>query len=224
MRSNTVIVPVLLIGLLAAPALAVTNPFTETFSSAAANWSSSSVFTALNYPPSGGPDGSAYGSAQFSFANNANGDFPIMFRGQSNFASSGNAFVGDWLGSGVTSFSFSVRDSVPFPVSYFARFSNGGPGVVFLEPALVQPNTWSTFTIPIDPSTAFIYEGAPTLYGATFGAMARVQLGVVVDANLAGQAGPFTFDVDNVGIAPAPGSGVLVLGALGLAAVRRRRA
>lgn len=207
----------------AAPALAVTNPFTETFAGPGALWSSAAAFTALNYPPSGGPDGSAYGSAPFGFANNANGDFPIMFRGQSNFGSSGNAFVGDWLGAGVTSFSFSVRDTVPFPVQYFARFSNGGPGVVSLQTALVQPNTWTTFTVPIDPAAGFIYEGAPTLYSATFGAMARVQIGVVVDANLAGQAGPYTFDIDNVSIAPAPGAAAVLLGAIGVSAGRRRR-
>ena len=205
-----------------APALAVINPYTETFSSAAANWSSASTFTPLNYPPSGGPDGSAYGSAAFGFAGNVNGDFPIMFRGQSNFGSSGGAFNGDWLGAGVTSFSFSVRDNVPFPVQFFARFSNGGPGVVALETTLVQPNAWTTFTVPIDPSTPFIYEGAPTLFGQTFGAMARVQIGVVVDANLAGQAGPYTFDIDNVGIAPSPASGALLLGGLGLLGRRRR--
>jgi hypothetical protein len=205
----------------AAPALAVLNPYTETFSSPAASWSSSAVFTPLNYPSSGGPDGSGYGSAPFGFAGNVNGDFPIMFRAQGSFGSSAGAFVGDWLGAGVTTFSFSVRDSVPFPVQYFARFSSGGPGVVALESTPVAPNTWTTFSIGINPSTPFIYEGAPTLFGQTFGAMDRLQIGVVVDANLAGQAGPFTFDVDNVAIAPAPASGAVLL--LGLAGRRRRR-
>ena len=39
-----------------APALAVVNPYTETFDSSASNWSSSSVLTSLNYFPSGGPE------------------------------------------------------------------------------------------------------------------------------------------------------------------------
>jgi MYXO-CTERM domain-containing protein len=222
--ATTMIVPALAGGVFASASLAVVNPFTETFTGPASNWSSSSVFTPLNYVPTGGPDGSAYGSGSFGFAANAVGDFPIMFRGQSNFASSGNAFVGDWLAAGVTTFSFSLRHNAPTNVDFFARFSNGGPGVVSLQPVLVPANTWTTFNVTIDPSNpTFIYEGGPSLYGATFTSVARVQFGIVVDAALAGQAGPYTFDVDNVSITPAPGAAALFLSAAGLVGARRRR-
>ena len=209
--------------LLASSALAVTNPFTETFSGPSANWSIASIITAPTYIPTGGPDGSSYASGSFGFAAAANGDFPILFRGQDNFSSSSNAFVGNWLTSGVTSFSFSVRHNAPASIDFFARFSNGGPGVVSLQPTLVPANTWATFNVPINSSTPFIFEGGPSLYAATFSALTRVQIGFVVDASIAGQAGPYTFDVDNVSITPAPGAAAAFLGAAGIAGLRRRR-
>ena len=222
MRSFHTLAPAV-VALLSAPALAVINPYTEQFSGPAANWSSSSTFTPLSYPLSGGPDGSAYGSSGFGFAANSIGDFPILFRAQNSFGSSGGAFSGDWLGAGVTSLTFSVRDNAPAPVTFFARFSSGGPGVVSLQSVAVQPNTWTTFTVQIDPLAPFIYEGSPALFTSTFTNMDRLQIGVVVDAGLAGQPGPYTFDIDNVGIVPSPATGAVLVGALGLAGLRRRR-
>ena len=107
----------------AATASAVTVPFTETFSSSAANWSSSSSFTPLTYFASGGADGLGYASVNYSFVNNLPGDQPLVFRGQSNFGSSGNAFVGDWISTHVTDFSFYVRHNATAPVTFFARFA-----------------------------------------------------------------------------------------------------
>lgn len=204
---------------LAGSAMAVINPFTETFSSSAANWSSSSSFTPLTYVGSGGPDGSAYASVDFSFVNNLPGDQPLVFRGQSNFGSSGNAFVGNWLAAGVTEFSFSVRQHATAPVSFFARFAPAaGPGAVALFSAAATPGEWTTYTVSINPATPFIYEG--TNFNAAFSNVARVQIGVLVDNVTAGQT--VTMDIDNVGIIPAPGAALLPLAGL-LAAGRRRR-
>ncbi|MFO0831319.1 MAG: hypothetical protein U0637_05670 [Phycisphaerales bacterium] len=205
---------------LAAQASALTAPYTETFDSAAANWSSGSTFTALTYQPSGGPDGSAYGTRSVSFATNPVGDIPLLFRGQSNFGSSGGNFWGDWIAGGVTSFSFSVRHNAPVPVTFFARFTPGAVGAVALVSPPLAPNTWATFTVPIDPSTPFVYEG--TTFGTVFNNINRVQVGVMVDSAIAGQAGPYTFDIDNVSIVPAPGVAGLA-GLAGLVALRRRR-
>ncbi len=210
---------VVAVGGLAMAASAVTNPFTETFSSSSANWSSALAFTPLTYPAAGGPDGSGYGSRTISFAGNADGEQPLLFRGQSNFNSSGNAFVGNWITSGVNEFSFSVRHDAAVPVAFFARWSPAaGPGVVAIAGAAL-PNTWTTFTIAIDPATAFIYEGTTF---ATFGNVARVQVGVLVNAALAGNASTFNFDIDNVSIVPTPGAAGVV-GLLALAGLRRRR-
>ncbi len=219
--TRTLIVAAGVLTAIAGTSFATVVPFTETFSSPAANWSSAGTFTALTYPASGGPDGSGYGSAEFNFANAQNGEQPLLFRGQSNFNSSGNAFVGNWIADGVTSFSFSVRHNGPASVSFFARFAPAaGPGAVALAMPALAPNTWITYTVPIDPGAFFIFEG--TTFNSTFSDVARVQVGVLVDANLAGHADPVTFDIDNVRIVPAPGAASL-LGLGVIAGVRRRR-
>lgn len=221
MNTRALIVASGVLSALAGSSLGAVVPFTETFSSPSANWSSAATFTALSYPASGGPDGSGYGSAAFGFANAQNGEQPLLFRGQSNFNSSGNAFVGDWIADGVSAFSFSVRHNGPAPVSFFARFAPAmGPGAVALAMPALAPNTWTTYTVPIDPGAFFIYEG--TTFASTFSNVARVQVGVLVDANLAGHADPVTFDIDNVRIVPSPGA-LAVLGLGAVAGVRRRR-
>ncbi len=208
-----------------ASAFALVNPFTEHFDSSAALWSSASSFTPLNYIASGGPDGSAYASRSISFAGNNIGDFPILFRGQSNFNSSGNAFVGNWITGGVTQLKFSIRHNMDADVGFFARIApdpalpgNPGAAIALLSPA-VGPNQWTTFTIDINPGTPFIFEG--TNFNTVFSAVARVQFGVTIDSGTAHKEGPFTFDIDNVEIVPAPGA--LALGSFGLALAGRRR-
>jgi hypothetical protein len=207
---------------IAAHAFAVTVPYTETFASAAANWSSAATFTPLTYQPSGGLDGSGYATRSVSFATNPVGDIPLLFRGQSNFASSGGNFWGDWTSGGVTEFSFSVRHDAPAPVTFFARFTPAGAGAVALVAPPAAPGAWTTFTVPISPGTPFIFEGPGVTYASTFSNIGRVQVGVMVDAAIANQAGPFTFDIDNVSIVPAPGALGLV-GAAGVLGARRRR-
>jgi hypothetical protein len=204
----------------AGSSLAATVPFTETFSSPAANWSSASAFTPLNYLPAGGPDGSGYGSAAFTFASTAVGTQPLLFRGQSNFNSSGNAFVGNWITDGVTAFSFSVRHNATVPIDFFARFAPAaGPGAVALAMPSAQPNAWTTYSLAIDPSTPFIYEG--TTFASTFSSVARVQVGLTVPAGIVDQN--ITFDIDNVRIIPAPATaGLLGLGTLAGLSRRRR--
>lgn len=213
---------------LALPALAVSNPFTETFSGPGANWASASAgpgTAPLSYPASGGPDGSGYGSASFSFASAGVGTFPILFRARDSFNSSGDAFVGNWFAGGVSSFSFSVRQHSSVPLTFFARFvaSGANTGVVYQVPATLAPDTWNTYSFNISSSTPFIYEGSPALFGSTFSNIDQVQIGIIADASIAGQAGPFTFDVDNVSIVPAPGAVAMALCVGGLAARRRRR-
>jgi hypothetical protein len=210
---------VLTSGALAASTTAAVVPFTETFSSSAANWSSAAAFTPLTYLPDGGPDGSGYASVNYSFVNNLPGDQPLVFRGQSNFGSSGNAFVGNWITDGVTQFSFSVRQHATAPVMFFARFAPAaGPGAVALFNLPATPGEWTTYSVAINPATPFIYEG--TNFNGTFSNIARVQIGVLVDGGTAGQV--VTLDIDNVSIIPAPGAALLPLAGL-LAAGRRRR-
>lgn len=204
----------------ATAAHAVVVPFTETFDGPAANWSSAAAFTPLNYPASGGPDGSAFGSTSVNFANAQPGDQPIIFRAQSNFSSSNNNFVGDWITAGVTDLSLQVRHNGPAAVGYFVRFAPAaGPGAVFLFTDAVPANQWTTLSVPINSSTPFIFEG--TTFPGTFSNVARVQIGILV-GGLAGNPNPVTFDIDNAAIIPAPGAATLLSLAL-LAAGRRRR-
>lgn len=207
-------------------AMGVTYPFTETFSGPAANWATSSAGPAaspLTYVASGGPDGSGFGRNSFSFVGSTAGAFPILFRAQDSFNSSGDAFVGDWVGAGVQTFSFDVRHNAPVSLQYFARFVavGGFTGVIYQEPVLVPANTWTTVQFSVDPSTAFVFE--PGTNFGVFSNLDRVQIGVTAPAELAGTTPAYTFDVDNVSLVPTPGaSAVVMLG--GVIAVRRRRA
>jgi MYXO-CTERM domain-containing protein len=202
-------------------ALAVTNPFTESFNSSSANWSSASAFTAMTYFASGGVGNSGYAGSSVSFTGQTTGAQPILARAQSNFSSSNNEFFGNWIASGVAQLSLSVRQNTGVPVTYFVRFAPAaGPGAVAVIPVAVQPNTWTNLSLAINASTPFIYEG--TTFSGAFSDVSRVQVGVLVDAALADQAGPFAFDVDNVAITPAPGA-LGLLGVCGLIAGRRRR-
>ncbi|MFZ4572935.1 MAG: hypothetical protein ACOYN0_00975, partial [Phycisphaerales bacterium] len=209
------------ITLCAAGASAVVVPFTETFESSTAAWSSAAAFTPLSYTGSGGPDGSGFGSTPVPFSAFTPFAQPLIFRGQGNFNSSGNAMFGDWIAAGVTTFSFSVRHNAPEPIDFFARFTPAfGAGVVGLTQGPVQPNVWTTLSVAINASNPnLIYEGTAF---PVFGNINRTQVGILVPPSLAGNPGSFTFDIDNVSVTPAPGAaGLLAIGAI--AAGRRRR-
>ena len=200
---------------------AVVNPFTETFSSPAAAWSGASAFTPLTDVGSGGPDGSGYATTDLGVTTIPVNTQLILFRGQSNFNSSGNAFVGNWQAAGVTAFTFSFRHNAPGALDVFARFApEQGGGIVALTSPQVQPNTWTTLTVAINPANPFlIYEG--TTFDV-FNAIARTQVGILVPQALGNNPGSFTFDIDNVSITPAPGGAAVLAGGLLLAARRRR--
>ncbi|MBL8875206.1 MAG: hypothetical protein JNM86_05350 [Phycisphaerae bacterium] len=205
-------------------ALALVNPFTEHFESAACNWSIGAALTPPTYFASGGVDGGSYAGRSFSLAGNNIGATPILFRAQSNFNSSGNAFVGNWITGGVTKLQFSLRHNMDVPVTFFARISpdpvtSPNPGGVIALTSAVAGNQWATFTVDIGPGSPFIYEG--TTFNAVFSAVARLQFGVFVDAGTANKVGPFAFDIDNVSIIPA--TGTLSIAGAGLVLVSRRR-
>ena len=210
-----------------APAFGAVNPFTETFSSSAANWSSAAALPPLTFPASGGPDGSAFGSTPFSFTAGSSGNPIAIFRAQDTFNSSGSAFVGDWFAAGISTMSFSVRHNAPFPLQFFGRFLAVGQvtGAAYSFPSsLVAPNTWTTLSVPInnfaDPN--WTPEGPPSILTSTFTNLGKIQIGVWGDANTAAQNGPFTFDIDNASVTPTPGAPALI-GLAGLFATRRRR-
>lgn len=194
------------------------NPFTETFATSA-GWRDGGGVNAPALAASGGPDGSSYVTTMLSFFNYGPGENPQLFRAELPYGSSGGSLFGDWIGAGITSFSFWFRAATPGPIAVFARFAPAmGPGVVAVA-GQAAPNAWTQFTVAIGPGAPLIYEGTSF---SVFGSIGRVQIGVIVPAGLAGSNVPFTFDLDTVAVVPAP-TGAALAGLGLLAAARRRR-
>jgi hypothetical protein len=204
----------------AAEVRAATVPFTETFNAGSANWFDSPGTTPLAWNVFGGPDGSPFASTPFNFVNSAANDTPVLFRAQDEFASSGGAFVGDWVTGGVTVFNASVRQNSGVPLNFFVRFAspNNFPGADNVFPISVPSGTWTSLSAAL-PNPGLIFEG-PFSYGQVFGNVGHVQIGVSVPQGLAGVDNSFSFDVDNVGIVPEPTSLALLL--LGVSVVGRK--
>ena len=199
-------------------------PFTEDFSADNANWKDPASAD-LSFVAAGGPDASGFVTTAFSFAGAAEGDTPVLLRGQGNFDASGDAFVGDWTSEGVTTFSAWVRHDAPFPLTYFARFASpiNFPGAVAINFAPVLPNTWTKISFDISAlNPQFVtFEGAD--FNSVFGNVGNVQLGVSVSAALAGYTPAVTLGLDQPTITPEPATfGLMALGAWALP--RRRGA
>jgi len=207
--------------LAATTAGAIVVPFTEDFDTDSANWFNAAETGPVDWSAVGGPDGGAYATTGFNFQFSNLADRPALFRGHDALNSSGDGFVGDWITSGVTEFSFTVRHDAPLPLPFFARFApNFAPGANAVAFAPVLPNVWTTITVPINPGAFFIYEG--TDFASTFSNVGRVQIGIEVPAGLNGLDQLVTFDLDKPTIVPAPPvAGLFALG--GLAATTRRR-
>lgn len=219
-----------LLVLLTSTAGAVTVPFTEDFSANNSNWGKSpSVFTAADYVSTGGPTGAGDGfiSNAFTFAGGDLGQ--LVFRGQDNFNSSGNAFVGNWIGT-VNTLSFWIRQNSDTPLRVGIRMAVAGssfPGANIVAQTPVQPNVWTLINIPISetPGAGYIYTGEGAPLSAVTGNLGKIQILAQRETLAVGTV--VTFGVDKISIVPEPSS--LVLAGFGLAAagamvVRRRRA
>ena len=212
------------------PALALVVPFTEHFALDAAGWRQRDGLTALTSVAAGGPDGSSFARAAFSFANINAGEQVTLFRGEDTFASSSGNLFGNYLAGQVATLSFAVRHNASAPLSFFSRIARsttnpGGTTGVAAVFAAVQPGEWTTLTLPIVFNPALFYEGPPSLgfHNAIFGAVARIQIGVFdVPGSLALATPSFNFDIDQVRVVPAPGAVAAMLGLSFLAARRRR--
>ncbi len=142
----------------AAEVRAATVPFTETFNAGSANWFDSPGTTPLAWNVFGGPDGSPFASTPFNFVNSAANDTPVLFRAQDEFASSGGAFVGDWVTGGVTVFNASVRQNSGVPLNFFVRFAspNNFPGADNVFPISVPSGTWTSLSAAL-PNPGLIF-------------------------------------------------------------------
>ncbi len=211
--------------------------FTETFANSDANWRGPAANGSdlLVVVPSGGPNGSSFVSTDFNFeflpdgsGMNGGQPTPALFRAQDEFGSSGGAFEGNWISSGVDCFSFSFRHDLPEPINVFARFSSPDnfPGVGAIEFAPILPGQWTEVSFEIDPDNPqFVFEGPASTFDSVFSNIGHIQLGLSVPTGLGGSTTNFDFDLDNVSITtiPEPGFGIPVLMLFAGTALRRKR-
>ncbi len=215
----------------ATTAQAVTVPFTETFATDNANWSigNSTTYAAATWNATGGPSNGTFISR---LGSGTGGPFsgPVIFRGQDNFNSSGDAFVGDWIADGVGVFSIDYFHDHSSALNVSIRFASplNDPGASSVN-FLVDPGTWTTLTVPIVDSTSSFqtYGSLGTVPNATsfntiFSDIGNIQLSLPIGTDLPG----VTFGLANPSIAAVPEPGtwaVLVVAAATGGLVRRNR-
>lgn len=197
----------------AAFASGIIGPFTETFESDSAAWRNFNGSAELDWLPAGGPDGSGYASGTYNLQN-ASGFFPpVVLRAQQNFGSSGNAFVGDWIASGVIGFEFDIRHDLSEPITITGRFATpqNNPGAATESSIQVLPNTWTRVVFDLTPDSTDIISFGSGNYQSIFSNVGNIQLGFNVPQGLAGQDILMRLDIDNAGLViPSPATIALV--------------
>lgn len=201
--------------------------FTETFDTNASNWLNVAS-TAPTWNATGGVGNSGYISYSQSFTSGGSGPFgspplQLYFRGNDANNASGDAFVGNWIASGIQSMSVAVRHNYGSALSLYARLDGGAGQAASLASVYTIPagSAWTTITIPItDANPPFLSYGAGT-FASVFDGILNLQLGLYVPPGTS-----FTdlrMDLDNVAI-PEPTSLSLIGLGLGALLVGRRRA
>ena len=212
--------------ILAASAIATSSsasvvPFTESFSTDAANWFTGDSAGPASWVETGGADGGGYVSWTAPLPDPIPQFGSVIFRGEDNLDSSGDGFVGNWIEDGVTSLRFSLRHDGPEALSVFVRFasSNNFPAAVGIAPVNVDPGEWVSIDIDVTESSPFLQlEGAP--YSDVFSSIGNLQIGVLPGEAFAGAS--VTFDLDEVMTVPGPAAWTLLTG-LAVVGGRRRR-
>ncbi len=185
-------------------ALAVSG-FTETFSSNAANWRFTDSVTPLAWVSSGGPGGAADAYARntnVTFTGLADGASRLAIRGHSSFGTSGGAFVGNWLTSGVAAFTINVRHHLGVPALIGLRLAApaNSPGASIEPTALLPSGEWGQLVVPIDPANpGFITFGAGSFTGV-FSSVGNIQVLLYAPTGFGNTAGPYVLDIDNPAI------------------------
>ncbi len=210
------------------PQAYATVPYTENFTSDAANWADNTGQALAAFVPSGGPDGSSYITTTFNASGTKDGAGVITFRGQDEFNSSNHAFEGNWLAGGINHFSAYVLNTASVPVTVFARFATASnfPGVAADNGTIAPPNQWTLLSFDINPSqinATLFPEGPDSFYTDAFSSIGHVQIGFDIPAGLGMTNTNFTLGLDKVSInTPEPTSCVLALGFASLGFIRRR--
>jgi len=223
---RTIAICALLPGL---PAHAMVVNFTEDFVVDAAGWADVG-FAALSFSATGGPAGAgdSFVSGQRNFFASPNNFATTIIRGHDSLNSSGKAFVGDWIDSGVVSFSYFVRHNAGVPLTFAARFASplNSPGANATF-GTVDSGVWTEVTFDVTSSSPQFTSFEGSDYNTVFGNVGNVQLTARPDS-LLGVDQDVTFDFDDVSVAVPEGAAGTLL-AIGVAltfpmlARRRRR-
>ena len=196
------------------PAQALVVPFTEDFIAGASNWLNGTN-SAPTWSATGGVDGGGFISAPGAIT--AGGFGTIVFRGNASADASGDAFVGNWISGGVSTFSAFLYHDAPVALNFYARLDAGAGRAASSVDFSVAPGAWFQLEIPIvNSSTSFQSYGAGT-FATVFNGIQNVQivLSATQDPSTAGQT--YNVSLDRVAIVPEPGT--LGLVASGLAAI-----
>ena len=194
------------------PASALIVPFTEDFTSGASNWLNGAS-AAPTWSAAGGVDGGGYISAPGAIT--AGGFGTIVFRGNGSADASGDAFVGDWISGGVSTFTAYVSHDAPVALNFYARLDAGSGRAGSSVDFSVAPGAWFQLEVPIVNSpTSFQSYGAGT-FATVFNGIQNVQiaLSATQDPSTAGQT--YNVSLDRVATVPEPGTLGLVASGLG---------
>ncbi|MCZ7591939.1 MAG: hypothetical protein M5U15_07185 [Kiritimatiellae bacterium] len=194
-------------------ALAMEN-YTETFDTDDANWRYPNGQTNLDWHASGGPagDGDGYVSATgISFSGKSPNSFYVVARGNESYGSSGGAFAGNWITSGVYQISMDVRHDVPQPIRIGIRIAKGNhPAVAIVPSELIPPGEWKTIRVPVTSNATgyldYNFEGQN--FAAVFKEINSIQPMLYVPEEYTSPADTnlFTIDMDNASISIAGSS------------------
>lgn len=211
----------LLTGISSAQALIV--PFTEDFTSGASNWLNGSS-AAPTWSATGGVDDGGYISAPGAIS--AGGFGTIVFRGNAAADASGDAFVGNWLTGGVSTFSAFVRHDAPVALNFYARLDAGSGRAASSVDFSVPVGGWFQLNIPIAEASFQSYGAAGTgtaAFNSVFSGILNVQMALssTQDPSTAGQT--YNVSLDRASAVPEPGTiSLLSLAAVVWFALRRR--
>jgi hypothetical protein len=204
------------------PCMAITVPFTEDFTTNDSEWMNSANADPV-YSSTGGPNGAGDGyiSASRSLSTSTQGQ--TVFRGQDNFNSSGDAFVGDWVAAGVEKFSFWIRHNHTAPLTLGTRFATTSNSPAWsIQQAGIAPNVWTKVEFDIDASNPNFQPEGPVAFSEVFPLLGYLQIAA---ASPGSATGTVTFDLDKVSISavPEPNAIGLALAGVGCLSLLRRR-
>jgi hypothetical protein len=207
----------------ASPLAALTVPFTEDFSTDDSNWMNVGNTDPV-YSANGGPNGvgDGYISASRTLTSAVQGQ--TVFRGQDNFNSSSDAFVGDWVAGGVETFSFWIRHNHSAPLTIGTRFATTSNSPAWsIQQAGIAPNIWTLIEFEIDPSNPNFQPEGLVAFNDVFPLLGYLQIAA---ASPGSATGSVTFDLDKVSISavPEPSAIFLALTSMSSLLFLRRRA